>query len=161
MEEFQDTEDTESFNLEESSTFTDLRKADKAKGKEIKRLQAIVDEVEAANQTRQSETVQEIMNVLGLPRLSDDVLGWIEGDATKENVVDALKARDIPLPEGAVQPEVVEEVKVPSASDVGQQVADAAAGADGRSLEERINDTKNQAELNDLMTEAGLARSHF
>ena len=161
MEEFQDTEDTESFNLEESSTFTDLRKADKAKGKEIKRLQAIVDEVEAANQTRQSETVQEIMNVLGLPRLSDDVLGWIEGDATKENVVDALKARDIPLPEGAVQPEVVEEVKVPSASDVGQQVADAAAGADGRSLEERINDTKNQAELNELMTEAGLARSHF
>lgn len=161
MEEFQDTEDTESFNLEESSTFTDLRKADKAKGKEIKRLQTIVDEVEAANQTRQSETVQEIMNVLGLPRLSDDVLGWIEGDATKENVVDALKARDIPLPEGAVQPEVVEEVKVPSASDVGQQVADAAAGADGRSLEERINDTKNQAELNELMTEAGLARSHF
>lgn len=161
MEEFQDTEDTESFNLEESSTFTDLRKADKAKGKEIKRLQTIVDEVEAANQTRQSETVQEIMNVLGLPRLSDDVLGWIEGDATKENVVDALKARDIPLPEGAVQPEVVEEVKVPSASDVGQQVADAAAGVDGRSLEDRINDTKNQAELNELMTEAGLARSHF
>lgn len=161
MEEFQDTEDAEAFNLEESSTFTDLRKADKAKGKEIKRLQTIVDEVEAANQTRQSETVQEIMNVLGLPRLSDDVLGWIEGDATKENVVDALKARDIPLPEGAVQPEVVEEVKVPSASDVGQQVADAAAGVDGRSLEDRINDTKNQAELNELMTEAGLARSHF
>ncbi len=161
MEEFQDTEDAEEFNLEESSTFTDLRKADKAKGKEIKRLQAIVDEVEAANQTRQSETVQEIMNVLGLPGLSDDVLGWIGGEATQENVVDALKARDIPLPEGAVQPEVVEEVKAPSASTVGQQVADAAAGTDGRSLEERINATENQEELNELMTEAGLARSHF
>jgi len=161
MEEFQDTEDAEAFNLEESSTFTDLRKADKAKGKEIKRLQAIVDEVEAANQTRQSETVQEIMNVLGLPGLSDDVLGWIEGDATQENVVEALKTRDIPLPEGAAQPEVVEEVKTPSASNVGQQVADAAAGVDGRSLEERINATENQEELNELMTEAGLARSHF
>ncbi len=161
MEEFQDTEDAEAFNLEESSTFTDLRKADKAKGKEIKRLQAIVDEVEAANQTRQSDAVQEIMNVLGLPGLSDDVLGWIEGDATQENVVEALKARDIPLPEGAVKPEVVEEVKTVSASDVGQQVADAAAGADGRSLEDRIAATESQAELNELMTEAGLARSHF
>ncbi len=138
-----------------------MRKSDKAKGKEIKRLQAIVDEVEAANQTRQSETVQEIMNVLGLPGLSDDVLGWIEGDATQEIVVEALKARDIPLPEGAVQPEVKEDVKTVSASNVGQQVADAAAGADGRSLDERINATENQEELNELMTEAGLARSHF
>jgi len=99
------------------------------------------------------------MNTLGLPGLSEDVSGWIEGDATREKVVEALQARGIPLPEGTEQPKP-EEVQKPSASSVGQQVADAAAGKDTRNLDEKLAQADSQEELNALMEEAALTRSH-
>jgi len=161
MTEFQDTEDTESGSPEESAVIADMRKREKALQKENKKLSEQIAEVEVAAQTRRSEAVQELMNTLGLPGLAEDVSGWIEGDATREKVVEALQARSIPLPEGQDEQPEPEEDQKPSASSVGQQVADAAAGKDGRSLEERINATENQAELDALMEEAGLTHSHY
>ena len=100
------------------------------------------------------------MNTLGFPSLVDDVLQWVEGDITEQSVAEALQGRGIPLAEGTDQP-IVEDSQAPSASSVGQRVADAAAGADSRSWDERIAATENPAELAALMEEAGLVSNEM
>jgi hypothetical protein len=95
--------------------------------------------------------------------LADDVLNWVEGDITEDSVVEALKARSIPVPAGVepvVESEPQDEPKIGSVSNVGQRVADAASGRDGRDLEQRIADAQSADEVAELMAEAGLSRSH-
>ena len=122
-------------------------------------MKASQAEWEVAAQTQRSEAAKEIVNALGLPGLTEDVLQWVEGDVTQETVIEALEARSIPLPEGTeVQPKP--EDSQPSASAVGQSVADAAAGADGRSLDDKLAGASSTAELAEIMEEAGLSRSH-
>ena len=159
MDEYQDQDSTDGTDTEESPILTEIRNQNRALQKENAKLIALQAEVEVAAQTQRAETAKEIMNALSLPGLVEDVLQWVQGDLTQEAVIGALEARSIPLPEGTVQP-TTEESQTPSASSVGQIVADTAAGADGRSFEDRLAATESQAEIQALMEEAELVRSH-
>ena len=85
-----------------------------------------------------------------------------EGDITEESVVAALRQRSIPLPDSVEEPVDAEPQDKPvgRAATVGQRVAEVASGTDGRSLEEKIAQATSQREINELMAEAGLTRSH-
>ena len=159
MDEYQDQDSTDELDSEESPILKELRSQNRRLEKKNAELQAMQAEAEVAAQTQRAEAAKETVNTLGLPGLAEDVLQWVEGDITVESVVGALEARSIPLPEGTVQPEP-EDGQTPSASSVGQAVADTAAGVDGRSFEDRLAATTTQAELAELMEEAGLVRSH-
>jgi len=160
MAEYQNLEDTDEDESKESPILTELRNQLRASQKDNEKLKAAQAEWEVAAQTQRSETAKEIVNALGLPGLTEDVLQWVEGDVTQESVIAALEARSIPLPSGVeVQPKPDD--SQPSASAVGQQVADAAAGVDGRTVEDRIADAKTPAELAAIVEEAGLSRSHY
>lgn len=159
MEEYQDIDGTDEEGSEDSPVLKELRNQLRAAQKENEKLQALQAQVEVAAQTQRSEAAKGIVNTLGLPGLTEDVLSWVKGDITQEAVIEALQARSIPLPEGTEQPKP-EGDQVVSASAVGQQVADAAAGSDKRDFEQKLNEASTQSELNALMEEAGLARSH-
>ena len=160
MEEYQNLDDTDDAESQESPVLTELRNQLRAAQKDNEKLKAAQAEWEVAAQTQRSETAKEIVNALGLPGLTEDVLQWVQGDITQESVFAALEARSIPLPEGVdVQPKP--DTSQPSASAVGQQVADAAAGVDGRTVEDRIADAQTPAELAAIVEEAGLSRSHY
>lgn len=159
MDEYQDQDSTDETDTEESPVLKELRNQNRALQKDNAKLTALQAEVEVAAQTQRSETAKEIVNTLGLPGLLEDVLQWVQGDITQEAVIGALASRDIPLPEGTESPKP-EESPAPRASDVGQKVADSAAGVDGRSFDERMAATTNQAEVDALMEEEGLVRSH-
>jgi hypothetical protein len=160
MDEYQDQDSTDETDTEESPVLTELRNQNRRLEKDNAKLQALQAEVEVAAQTQRAETAKEIVNTLGLPGLVEDVLQWVQGDITQEAVIGALTTRSIPLPEGTVE-QKPEDDQTPSASSVGQIVADTAAGKDGRSLEERISSAETPAELEALMEEAELVRSHF
>jgi len=159
MDEYQDQDGTDEDESEESPVLKELRNQNRALQKDIVKLQALQAEVEVAAQTQRSEAAKGIMNTLGLPGLVEDVLQWVQGDISQEAVIGALEARSIPLPEEVVQ-QTSESKEAPSASVVGQIVADSAAGADKRTLGERITATENPGELQALMEEAELVRSH-
>ena len=159
MEDVQDHEGTEEQSLEESAIITELRNRDRAKDKEIAKLRAQQAEVEAAVQSQRSETAKSTLDTLGFgEELVADVLGWVEGDMTAEAVMGALESRGIPLPEGTEKPVTSEQSA--SVSDIGQKVADSAAGVDSRTLDERLDAVDSNEELLALMTEANLNRSH-
>jgi len=160
MEDVQDLESPEGQTPEESAIITELRSQARAKDKELAKLRTQQAEVETAAQTQRSEAAKSALDTLGFGEgLIPDVLNWVEGDMTRESVMAALEARAIPLPEGVERPKPDQD-QAPTASDVGQRVADAAAGVDGRSLDERIASAESQAELNQIMEEADLAREH-
>jgi len=159
MDEYQDQDSTDELDTEESPILTEIRNQNRALQKENAKLIALQAEVEVAAQTQRAETTKEIMNTLGLPGLVEDVLQWVQGDVTQEAVIGALESRSIPMPEGTER-QIPEEGQAPSASSVGQQVADAAAGVDKRSVEDRLNEAGNQTEIDAIMEEAGLIRSH-
>ena len=160
MDEYQDQDSTDETDSEESPVLAELRNQNRRLEKDNAKLQALQAEVEVAAQTQRAETAKGIVNALGLPGLVEDVLQWVQGDITQEAVIGALTTRSIPLPEGTVE-QTSEEDQTPSASSVGQAVADTAAGTDGRSLEERIANAETPAELDALMVDAELVRSHF
>lgn len=163
MSDTYDTVDTYEDDPEDSPVIRKLRAENRAKEKALKELQEWKDKVESAAQTRRAEAAKAAVNRLGLPGLADDVLNWVEGDITEDTVVEALKARSIPVPAGhepVVESEPQDEPKIGSVSNVGQRVADAASGRDGRDLEQRIADAQSAEEVAELMAEAGLTRSH-
>ena len=161
MSEVEDFNDTDETGSQESAVFAAIRKENRELAKKVAAFEAAQAEAEAAASTRRKETASEIVDTLGLPGLADDVLNWVEGEPTEQSVREALEARSIPLPDGTVvQPEAKEDKPVVNVSDVGQRVADAASGVDSRSLDERINSAQSQAELEALMAEANLTRSH-
>jgi len=159
MDEYQDQDSTDELDSEESPVMTEIRNQNRRLEKENARLTALQAEAELAAQTQRGEAAKEIVNTLGLPGLEEDVLKWVQGDITLPGVIGALEVRGIPLPEGTERP-ILEEDQAPSASSVGQAVADTAAGVDGRSIEDRIAGAETKAELDALMEEAGLVRSH-
>jgi hypothetical protein len=159
MDEYQDQNSTDETDPEESPVLTELRNQNRRLEKKMAELSALQAETELAAQTQRGEVAKETMNTLGLPGLTEDVLQWVQGDITLEAVIGALEVRSIPLPEGTERP-TPEDNQTPSASSVGQIVADTAAGVDGRSFEDRLGETTTQAELADLMAEEGLVRSH-
>lgn len=160
MEEYQNLDSTDEDSPEESPVLTEIRAQNRRLEKENARLQALQAEWELAAQTQRAEAAKDIMNGLTLPGLTEDVLQWVEGDISQEAVIAALQARSIPLPEGTEVQQTPDSEQVPSASSVGQQVADAAAGRDGRSLEDKLAAAESQAEIAAIMDEAALSRSH-
>jgi len=160
MEEYQDQDSTDELDSDESPVMKELRNQLRAAQAKNEKFQAQQAEWEVAAQTQRAEAAQEVMNTLGLPGLTEDVLQWVQGAVTQEGVIEALESRSIPLPEGVEKPSP-EDSQTPSASSVGQQVADAAAGADVRSLEERLEKAESAAEVAQIMDEAELSRSHY
>ena len=159
MDEYQDQDSTDEVDAEESPVMTELRNQNRRLEKKYAELQVLQAEAELAATTQRSEAAKEVMNTLGMDGLTEDVLQWVQGDVTLPSVIAALEARSIPLPEGTVQP-TPEESQAPSASSVGQKVADTAAGVDGRSFEDRLAATESQADIEALIEEAELVRSH-
>lgn len=163
MDEYQDSQDTDDDSSQDSPVITKLRKDNRLLEKELEQFRKAQEEAEAAAQQQRTETVQEIVNSLGFPGLAEDVSGWVEGAVTAETVQAALEARSIIKPDGDqpnVQP-TPETKPAPSASDVGQRVADAAGGIDRRSLDERLAAAESAAEVESLMDEAKLVRKHY
>lgn len=159
MDEYQDQDSTDELDAEESPVMTELRNQNRRLEKKYAELQVLQAEAELAAQTQRGEAAKEIMNTLGMEGLEEDVLQWVQGDITLPSVIAALEVRSIPLPEGTVR-QTSEENEAPSASSVGQIVADTAAGVDGRSFDDRLAATESQAEIQALMEEAELVRSH-
>lgn len=156
-------DDTDSDSPDDSPVIKELRAKARAEAKRVKELEARLAEVEAAAQTRRAEAAEQIMNALGFPGLKDDVLSWVEGDITESSVKSALQARSLTVPDTEVSEGTEPQADVQpqkSASAVGQRLADAAGGKDVRDLDTRIAQAGSQAELNALMAEAGLTRSH-
>lgn len=150
------------FDEEDNSpVIKELRSQLRAKEKQLADLQAFREKVEADAQSRRDSTAEQIVNTLGIPGLKDDVLNWVEGDITEEAVKSILEAKSIPLPtQDGAQPTPNRTGSNAPVSEIAQQVADAAAGRDMRSLDERIANASSQAELNQLMKEAGLTQQH-
>lgn len=163
MSDTYDTVDTEFDDSEDSPVIRKLRSENRAKDKALKDALERLEKIESAAQTRREEVAAKTMNDLGLPGLKNDVLSWVEGDITVDSVVAALQARSIPVSgnvELPVESEPKDTPKVGTASNVGQRVADAAGGRDQRTLEELIAKAESPEELNRVMAEAGLTRTH-
>ena len=160
MSEGYDTDDTDDIDPEESPVMKELRSQLRATQKEAEKLRKLQDEADIRAQSARAEAAEQAVNTVGLPGLKEDVLNWIEGDVTQEKVIEALQARSIPLPEETVQREP-DSGQSPNPSEIGQKVADAAAGGAVKSVEERLSEATTQAEVAAIMGEAGLARSHF
>ena len=162
MSDTYDTADTEFEDSEDSPVIRKLRAELKAREKALKEATERLEKVETVEQTRRQEAAKRIVDSFGLPGLTDDVLSWVEGDVTEESVAEALRQRSIPVPEAddvSVEPEPKDK-PVGRAAAVGQRVAEVAGGRDGRSLDEKIAAATSQREINELMAEAGLTRSH-
>ena len=155
--------DTYEDNPEDSPVIKELRAELRKKSKALNELTNKLDQVETAEQTRRAEAAERIMNALNLPGLQEDVLQWVEGPITENAVAEALKSRSINVPEDfdpdAEKPQD-DEPSAPSASQVGQQLAAAAGGADKRDLEEKMANAATPQELETIMAEAGLIRNH-
>lgn len=162
MSDIDNLDGTDESGTDESAVFAAIRKENRELAKKVAAFEAAQAEAEAAASTRRKEAASEVVNTLGLPGLAEDVLNWVEGDVTAEAVKEALEARSIPLPNGDQVVQIKEPEKKPAVnvSDVGQRVADAAADGDGRSLQERILAASSRQELDALMVESDLARSH-
>lgn len=150
------------FDEEDNSPIIkELRFQLRAKEKQLAELQTFREKVEADAQSRRESAAEQVVNTLGIPGLKDDVLNWVEGDITEEAVKSILEAKSIPLPsQDGAQPTPNKTGSNAPVSEIAQQVADAAAGRDMRSLDERIANASSQAELNQLMKEAGLTQQH-
>lgn len=157
--------DTDSFDDEpdDSPVMKKLRAELRQKEKALNELTNKLNEVETAEQTRRAEAAEKIMNAFSLPGLKDDVLQWVEGPITEAKVAEALKVRSIEVPpefSGDAEQPVNDDASAPSASKVGQQLAAVAGGADKRDLEQRMAEASSKEELESIMAEAGLIRSH-
>lgn len=162
MSDTYDYDDTSEENPDDSPVLREVRAKLRAEAKQRKELEAKLAEVEAAAQTRRAEAAKELMNTLGFPGLTEDVLNWVEGDITPERVVEALQARSLPLPEdlSSVEREPRDEETVGRAANVGQRVADVAGSRLEPNLDEKIAEATSPSEIQRLMDEAGLSRNH-
>lgn len=152
---FADDDETQ----EDSPVLKELRSQLRAAQKETEKLRALQAEADARTQSMRAEAAQNAVNSLGMDGLVEDVLTWVEGDITPEKVIAALEARSIPLPDAVERPTPASP-ETPNPSEIGQRVADAASGGAVKSLDERLAEAETQAELQAIMDEAGLTRSH-
>jgi len=160
MSEDQDQDFTdEDESREDSPVMKELRSQLRASQKETEKLRALQAEVDARTQSMRAEAAQNTVNSLGMEGLVEDVLTWVEGEVTLEKTIAALQARNIPLPDGTEQPKP-ESSETPNPSKIGQQVADAAAGSAVKSIDERLAEAETGREVQAIMDEAGLTRSH-
>jgi hypothetical protein len=159
MSEGYDSDYTDESDPEESPVMKELRSQLRATQKEAEKLRKLQDEADIRAQSARAEAAERAVNSLDLPGLKEDVLNWIEGDITQEKVIEALQARSIPLPEQTERPSPIS-VSSPNPSEIGQKVADAAAGGAVKSVDERLAEANSIAEVNAIMAEAGLTRSH-
>jgi hypothetical protein len=144
---------------EESAVLKELRSRLRAAEKEREELRKQQAEAEARAQSARAEAARETVNTLGYEGLVEDVLNWVEGDITQEKVIEALQARSIPLPDAVERPTPGDQ-QTANPSEIGQHVADAAAGGAVKSLDERLAEAQTGAEVQAIMEEAGLTRSH-
>ena len=163
MSDTEDTVDMDYDDSEDSPVIRKLRAELRQKEKALQDSQDKLAQVETAEQTRRNEAAEKLMDTIGLPGLKEDVLSWVEGPITEASVIEALKVRSIPLSDdfsSDAEQSQDEDDGTPSASTVGQRVADAAGGQDKRDLDRKIAEATSQEEINELMAEAGLTRSH-
>jgi hypothetical protein len=157
MDELEGQEPQAETKDEQSALFKALRADHDAAMAELKELKAEKADAVAAAQQQRKDTAAEIVNTLGVPNLAEDVLNWVEGEITRTSVVNALEAKGLKVegtPAPATEPEEAP-AEEPSASKLGQQVADAAQGAPAKELGNRIAEAQTPAELEAIMRESG------
>jgi hypothetical protein len=160
MSEDQDQDFTdEDESQEDSPVLKELRSQLRASQKDVEKLRSLQAEVDARTQSMRAESAQSAVNSLGMEGLVEDVLNWVEGEITLEKTIAALQSRNIPLPDGTEKPEP-QSPETPNPSKIGQQVADAAAGSAVKSIDERLAQAETGREVQGIMEEAGLTRSH-
>jgi hypothetical protein len=140
----------------------ELRKQNRTLEKENKDLISRLEVFEERAATARDKSAEEIVNALGVPGLKDDVLEWVDGDLTTEKVAEVLKQKSIPvnLEGSASDAQGDPEPDAPSASEVGQRIAAAAAGTDGRSVDQRILEAETTEEVQAIMAEIGAIAQH-
>ncbi|MHC4278498.1 MAG: hypothetical protein ACYSTI_14455 [Planctomycetota bacterium] len=159
-----DLDSTEELSTDtESSVIQKLRKADAENKAELKELRAFREEAEAAAELAVATAVEGFVNTLGFPGLKDDVIGWVEGVPTLEDVTEALQTRGL-LPKEDATPPVVppdtQESVTPSTSKLGQSVADAALGDPVKGVDERLAAAENIGEIQAIMAELDAVRDY-
>ena len=159
MSEGHDSDFTDEQETEDSPIIKELRSQNRAKEKELEKLRSLQAEADASTQSMRADAAKDAVNSLGMDGLVEDVLNWVEGTITPEKVIEALQARNIPLPDGTEQPKP-DPTAEPNPSKIGQQVADAAAGGAVKGIDERLAEANTGAEVAAIMEEAGLTRSH-
>lgn len=125
----------------------------------------VIAETEA--QQLRSDAVDAIVKLRGIPELAADLLRWVEGPITEESVEAALQAKGLNFVPGELPAPVelpplappVQPTIIP-ASKLGQQVADAASGAEGKTLDQKIADATNPADVAAVAEEAGFSVSY-
>lgn len=148
----------------DSAVIADFRKREAAKDKRIAELEKQVEGFNAQAAEQRRKTIEGVVNDLGFPGLVDDVDGWVEGDVTADAIASVLKAKglltdDAPATGTSSAPEQPQQsaeqpAKMP-ASRIGQQVAAAASGSAGADISERLAAAKTNAEIAEIMAEAG------
>ena len=160
-----DTEETEEKSTEEdSSVIKGLRKQTGEDAAELKELRLFKEESETQALLASELAAEGFVNTLGFPGLKGDVIGWVEGVPTLENVTEALQSRGL-LEEGApastdVQPVIEPASVAPTTSKLGQKVQDAALGDGVKGVDERLMASTNIGQLDEIMEELGAVRDY-
>jgi len=158
-----DSEETEELSTDtDSSVIKGLRKQTDDDKVELKELRAFKEEAEAAAELAVATAVEGFVNTLGFPGLKDDVIGWIEGVPTLQDVQEALQTRGLIKKDEATAP-VVPTTDAPvteSTSKLGQAVAEAALGDPVKGVDERLNSAQSLGEVNAIMGELDAVRDY-
>ena len=160
-----DQDNTEELSTDtESSVIQGLRKKDTDAQAELKELRAFREDAETAAELATALAAEGFVNTLGFPGLKEDVVGWIEGVPTLENVTEALQARGL-IKTGEATAPVVLPTDVPApvtetTSKLGQQVADAALGDAVKDVDTRLNEATSVSELTAIMGELDAVRDY-
>ena len=149
---------------EESSVIKGLRDQHSDDAAELKELRLFREESETQAELASALAAEGFVNTLGFPGLKEDVIGWVEGVPTLENVTEALQTRGLlteekPATTPVVEPETTE-TKAPSTSKLGQEVANAASGEGVKGVDERLAAADSVAEVNVIMTELDAVRDY-
>lgn len=152
---------TDEGSPEDNELIKNLRKELKAAKVEAKELLAFKEEATEQAELARSEAADTLINGGLFPEgLKGDVLSWIEGQITAESVTEALQARGL-APSAQPQPPAAQPEQAPqSASQLGQQVAQAAGGEGTMGVDQRIAAATTVSELNAIMAELGATRDY-
>lgn len=159
MSDVQDTDTTSTDDPNESPVIRALRAELRSAQKELADATKRASEAETKHQSLREEAAEGIVEAFGLPGLKEDVLRWVEGPITQDSVATALKTRGINVTDPSGQ-QVPSAPATPSASTIGQQVAQAATGGAIKDLDEQLLEAKNRSEVRAMMEASGITRDH-
>lgn len=159
-----DSDDMETVEDQESSVVQTLRAKLKEAEKRLKDAEGQRDSAldEARAQVARESQAYQVVSDLGYPKLAPVVLDRLDGEITAEAVATLLAELGLEAEgSGESNDESAESSaeRVEKVANLGQQVADAARGQKGGTLEQKLDKARSPAEVAQIMADAGLAQS--